>query len=160
MQVEYFYVNLVFFSYLGIVEPILEKSLKKEIILEHYLIVQAMKLFGDRLTRKDMKRLLVAQYLFVAFMSVIHIYYSDTYLQGIDELRPSEWSIYIPIPFLLYFGIVEPILERVLKDELMLTHFWILPSETLTDSQLRRRWIAAYLGAAFLLVAIAPFLDF
>lgn len=159
MPVEYFYVNLVFFSYLGMVEPILEKVLKKEIVLEHYLIAQAMKLVGDRLTRKDMKRLLVAQYLFVAFGSAIPLYYGDRYFQGVDELRPSEWSIYIPIPFLLYFGIVEPILERVLKDELMLTHFWILPSETLTDNQLKRRWIVAYLGLAFLLVVISGFLE-
>jgi hypothetical protein len=159
MPVEYFYVNLIFFSYFGIVEPILEKVLKKEIILEHYLIVQGMKILGDRLTRKDLKRLLVAQYLLAAFASATQIYYGDRYFQGIDELRPSEWSIYIPIPFLLYFGVVEPILERLLKDELMLTHFWIFPSEVLTDRQLKRRWIAAYLGAIVILVAISALFD-
>lgn len=159
MPLEHLYLSLVLFSYLGIIEPILEKILKKEIILEHYLIVQGMKIIGDRLTRKDLKRLLVAQYLFVAFASASQLYYGDEYLQGIHELRPSEWSIYIPIPFLLYFGIVEPILERLLKDELMLTHFWVFPSEVLTDRQLKRRWIATYLGVSALLVAISAFFD-
>jgi hypothetical protein len=158
MPLEHLYLSLVLFSYLGIVEPILEKIFKKEIILEHFLVILGMKLIGDRLTRKDFKRLLVAQYLFVAFASASQIYYGDGYLQGIHELRPSEWSIYIPIPFLLYFGIVEPILERLLKDELMLTHFWILPSEVLTDRQLKRRWIVAYLGAIVILVAISGLL--
>jgi len=160
MPLEFCYLNLALFSYLGIVDPILERILKKEIVLEHFWFVLMNLFIGDQLTRKDLKRLLVAQYLLVAFVSASQIYFGDRYFQGIDELQPSDWSIYLPIPFLLYFGVVEPILERLLKDELMLTHFWILPSEVLTDRQLKRRWIVAYLGAIVILVAIAGLLGF
>lgn len=159
MPLDFLYLNLVLFSYLGIVEPILEKVLKKEIILEHYLIVQAMKVVGDRLTRKDVKRLLVAQYLLYAFMLASQIYYGESYMNDKNDFHIREWSIYLPVPFLLYFGVIEPILERFLKEELMLTHFWIFPSEGLTDGQLKRRWIAAYLGAIVILIAISALFD-
>lgn len=149
----FLYALILLCFYLGVVEPILERVLKKELILEHFWVPA-----DDRLTRTQRKRLLVASYL-ASILLIADVIYFDGNLNVRYEFQIGDWSIYLPIPFLLYLGIVEPILERVLKKELMLTHFWILPSETLTDNQLKRRWIVAYLGAIFILLAMSGLLD-
>lgn len=150
----FLYAIILLCLYLGVVEPILERVLKKELILEHFWVPS-----DDKLTRTQQKRLLVASYLATILVAADIIYFDGDMTVRYD-FKIRDWSIYIPVPFLLYLGVVEPLLERVLKKELMLEHFWVFPSETLTDRQLKRRWIAAYLGALFILVPTAGFLGF
>lgn len=69
MKNEYLYLYLALFSYLGIVEPILEKILKKEITLEHFWI-RSIK----NLSRKQQKRYWVASYLNAVFLMAILLY--------------------------------------------------------------------------------------
>lgn len=69
MKNEYLYLYLALFSYLGIVEPILEKILKKEIILEHFWI-RSIK----NLSRKQQKLYWVASYLNAVFLMAILLY--------------------------------------------------------------------------------------
>ena len=148
----FLYSLIVVCLYLGIVEPIRERVSKKELILEHFWIIPTISMWGERLTRKDLKRLMVAEYLFVVLMAAYILYFGESALNFKYEFEIAGWPRYVPIPFLLYLAVVEPILERVLKKELVLEHFWIIPSEALTDRQLKRRWIIAYLGVLFILV--------
>lgn len=145
----FLYAAIFLCLYLGVVEPVLERVLKKELILEHFWISST-----DTLTGKQRKRLWIAQYLAVALVAASQIYLGDRWAFKY-EFELTGWPRYLPIPFLLYLGVVEPILEWVLKKELVLEHFWTMPTAALTDTQLKRmkrRWIIAYLGVLFFLV--------
>lgn len=158
----FLYAFIVVCLYLAIVEPILERVFKKEIILEHFWMIPVITMVGERLTRKELKRLMIFEYLLCGLGTAYGLYLSGGSCGGhIEyEFQIPGWYMYFPALLFLYLGVVEPILERVLKKELMLEHFWILPSEVLTDGQLKRRWIAAYLGALFILVAMSGLLGF
>lgn len=145
----YLYTLIVVCFYLGVVEPILERILKKELILEHFWILRS-----DTLTTTQRKRLWVAQYLGFMLVVASQIYLGDRWAFKY-EFEIAGWPRYLPIPFLLYLAAVEPILEWVLKKELVLEHFWTMPTAVLTDIQqkrIKRCWIIAYFGVLFILV--------
>lgn len=155
----FLYAFIVVCLYLAIVEPILERVFKKEIILEHFWMMPVITMIGERLTRKELKRLVIFEYLFCGLGTTYVIYLSGSGHVEYEFQIPG-WYMYFPALLFLYLGVIEPILERILKKELMLTHFWILPAEALTDTQLKRRWIVAYLGAVFFLLAMSGLLGF
>lgn len=158
----FLYAFIVVCLYLAIVEPILERVFKKEIVLEHFWMIPVSTMIGERLTRKELKRFVIFEYLLCGLGAAYAIYLSGESGGGHVqyEFQIPGWYMYFPALLFSYLGVVEPILERVLKKELMLTHFWILPTNVLTGAQLKRCLIVAYLGALFVLLAMSGLLGF